>query len=96
MGKPSDIPLNVWREAIKCAETALRNLDENYGDVTVEIASIARALMARDDRAATLITTQAEDYEAAAVEATDISEKTALSRMAERLRDLAQAVRGVA
>jgi len=50
------IPDETMREAQKIAGTVLRNLPEDYGDVTYEINVIARALMARDQRAAEIAT----------------------------------------
>ena len=46
MSKPDDIPQDVWDSAIKCAETACRNLPDDYGDLAVEVTAIARAILA--------------------------------------------------
>lgn len=46
----SEIPADIMKIAIKVGETALRNLDQD--DVSFEVGIIARALMARDERAA--------------------------------------------
>jgi hypothetical protein len=52
MSRPTDIPQDIWEAAIKCAETALRNLDDDYGDMTTEITAIARTIMAEREHCA--------------------------------------------
>lgn len=54
MSRPEDIPQDVWDAAIRCAATALRNLPDDHGDVSFEIATIARAILAAkaEERAA--------------------------------------------
>jgi hypothetical protein len=49
-GKPDDIPEDVWRAAMKCAGTVCRNLPDDYGDLTIEVEAIARAILAERNR----------------------------------------------
>lgn len=53
--KPDWCPQDVWEKAVKCAETVLSNLPEDYGDVTLEVAMIAHAILAERERCATNI-----------------------------------------
>lgn len=46
MSKPEKIPQYTWNAAVRCAETALRNLPDDHGDMSFEIATIARAILA--------------------------------------------------
>lgn len=50
MNCPAWCPKDVWGAAIKCAETVLRNLDQD--DVKMEVGFIARAILAERERAA--------------------------------------------
>ena len=58
--KPDDIPEDVWKTAIRCAEVVCRNLPENYGDMTIEIRAIARAVLAERERCMNIIDAEAE------------------------------------
>lgn len=53
--KPDDIPDDVWESAIRCAEVVCRNLPENYGDMTIEIRAIARAILAERARCEAIV-----------------------------------------
>ena len=48
MSKPEDVSQDVWEAAIKCAETVLRNLDQD--DFKMEVGLIARAIMSAEKR----------------------------------------------
>jgi hypothetical protein len=50
MSRPNDISQETWDAAVECGESVLRNLPDDYGDVTDEIVTIARALMAATAR----------------------------------------------
>ncbi|MEO9230903.1 MAG: hypothetical protein ABI216_18425 [Devosia sp.] len=51
-GSMDEIPEDIREAAIRCAETALRNMPNDYGDMTIEINAIARAILAERERCA--------------------------------------------
>lgn len=44
------IPKDIQRSAHKCAETVLRNLPDDYGDVSMEVNRIALTVLAERQR----------------------------------------------